>query len=170
MFLSFIKDFSVKRILKNSLQNVKGKTVAGTVKTVGLLLDLNCFFEIQKILDALTSQGVLKENISVLIFSNKKSVSASHPTFGSKNLNWNGELNGAAASSFMNKEFDLLISYYEQERPTLLATTLFSKAHFKVGFANSNKHLNDLTINTKTENYLVFIQELFRYLKILNKI
>lgn len=128
------------------------------------------FFETQKIVDALISQGVLVENISVLIFSNKKSVSASHPTFGSKNLNWNGELNGVAATTFINKEFDLLVSYYDQERPTLLVATHFSKAHFKVGFPTSNKQLNDLTINTKTENYLVFIQELFRYLKILNKI
>jgi L-rhamnose mutarotase len=45
-----------------------------------------------------------------------------------------------------------------------------SKASFKVGFSSIDKRLNHFMINTNAENYTIFIDELFKYLKILNKI
>jgi hypothetical protein len=41
--------------------------------------------------------------------------------------------------------------------------------HFKVGFSYIDKRSNDLMINTNIANHKIFIHELFRYLKILNK-
>jgi hypothetical protein len=38
------------------------------------------------------------------------------------------------------------------------------------GWFYSNRWLNDLMINTNAENYIVFTHEIFRYLKILNKL
>ena len=62
-------------------------------------------------------------------------------------------------------EFDLLISYYDIEKPILMLMTQKSKAKFKVGFASVDKHFNRWMINTSLENYKLFISELFRYLK-----
>jgi hypothetical protein len=45
-----------------------------------------------------------------------------------------------------------------------------SKAHFKVGFSSVDNKLNHFMINTNAENYKVFVEELFKYLKILNKL
>ena len=45
-----------------------------------------------------------------------------------------------------------------------------SKAIFKVGFASIDKRLNHFMINTNAENYKVFAEEMFKYLRILNKI
>jgi len=51
-----------------------------------------------------------------------------------------------------------------------LLTTHLSKASFKVGFASIDKRLNHFMIDTNAENYMVFMEELFKYLKILNKL
>lgn len=71
---------------------------------------------------------------------------------------------------FIQFPFDLLISYYDSEKAALLLATHYSKSSFKVGFANIDNRLNHFLINTQVENYKVFIDELFKYLKILNKI
>ena len=81
------------------------------------------------------------------------------PTFDDKELN-----------AFEATPFDLLISYYDTEKAALLLFTHLSKASFKVGFSNIDSRLNHFMINTKAENYKVFVDELFKYLKILKKI
>jgi hypothetical protein len=70
----------------------------------------------------------------------------------------------------METPFDLLINYYDVEKSALLVVTNLSKAKFKVGFAAVNKKLNHFMINTEGGNYAIFTEELFKYLKILNKL
>jgi hypothetical protein len=60
--------------------------------------------------------------------------------------------------------------YYDTEKVALLLVSNLSKASFKVGFASIDKRLNHFMIDTNAENYTVFMSELFKYLKILNKI
>jgi hypothetical protein len=92
------------------------------------------------------------------------------PTFSIKHLDWKAEITYPAINDFINEKFDLLISYYDVEKAILLKITHNSRAQFKVGFSSIDKRLNHLMINTNAENYKVFVHELFRYLKILNKI
>ena len=61
-------------------------------------------------------------------------------------------------------------SYYNDDKPFLLLLTHKAKAKFKVGFSTVEKRLNHLLINIDFANYKGFTNELFRYLKILNKI
>ena len=72
--------------------------------------------------------------------------------------------------NFIAEPFDLLINYYDTEKVALLLVSNLSKASFKVGFASIDKRLNHFMIDTNAENYIVFMSELFKYLKILNKI
>jgi hypothetical protein len=170
MFLNYIKDFSVKKRLKNSLQNVKSAFAANSIKTIGLLIDESRFSEIDLLINELHSNGVLDKDIKVIVYRDrlKKNGANSQATFSSKDLNWNSTINNADVNEFVNKEFDLLISYYDVDKSILLVITHHSGAHFKVGFASIDKRFNDLMINTNTGNYKVFTHELFRYLKILN--
>jgi hypothetical protein len=64
----------------------------------------------------------------------------------------------------------MLISYYDFEKAPLMIITQQSKASFKVGFSTIDKRLNHFMIDTNVEKQEVFTNELFRYLKILNKI
>lgn len=172
MFLNYIKELSVKKTVKNSLLTVKNSINSGTITSIGLLIDESYFAEINLLVNELSSNGILANNIEVIVYRDrlKKNKNISQATFSSKDLNWNGTIDNAAVNDFVNKEFDLLISYYDVEKAILLVLTNESKARFKVGFSSIDKRLNDLMINTNAENYKVFTHELFRYLKILNKI
>ena len=172
MFLNYIKELSVKKTVKNSLLTVKNSIDSGTITSIGLLIDESYFAEINLLVNELSSNGILANNIEVIVYRDrlKKNKNISQATFSSKDLNWNGTIDSVAVNDFVNKEFDLLISYYDVEKAILLVLTNESKARFKVGFSSIDKRLNDLMINTNAENYKVFTHELFRYLKILNKI
>jgi hypothetical protein len=172
MFLNYIKEFAAKKILKNSLQNVKSNSISGIIKTVGLVIDQRYFVEIKALTTEFIANGILEENIEVIVYRDTfiKSMNMEYTTFGSKHLKWNSVINNPALNNFIDKDFDLLISYYEIEKAILLSVTHNSKAHFKVGFSAIDKRLNNLIIDTDAENQKVFTQELLRYLKILNKI
>ena len=172
MFLNYIKDLFLKRILKNRLHNVKSSLSSATIQNIGLLIDESNFFEKEALVKELIANGISENNIKIIVYRDKlkKYEQYSQPTFGIKHLNWNGEISNPTIKDFINEQFDLLISYYDVEKTILLTITHNSKAHFKVGFSSIDKRLNHLMINTNVENYKVFAHELFRYLKILNKI
>lgn len=172
MFLNYIKDFFLIKILKNSLHNVKSSTLTTSIQTVGLLMDESYFFEKDDLVKELVANGIQESKIKIIVYRDKlkKNELFSQPTFGIKHLNWKAEITNPKVKDFINEKFDLLISYYDVEKAILLNITHNSKAQFKVGFSSIDKRLNHLMINTNAENYKVFVHELFRYLKILNKI
>jgi hypothetical protein len=172
MFLNYIKDFFVKKTLKNKLHNVKISANSEGIKTVGLLVDENYFLEKENLLKELLASGFSEKNIKIIVYRDKikKNEIYTQPTFGAKELNWNGSITNVIINDFVKEKFDLLISYYDVEKAILMLITQNSKAQFKVGFSSIDKRLNHLMINTNAENYKVFVHELIRYLKILNKI
>ncbi|MDG2431538.1 hypothetical protein [Flavobacterium sp.] len=172
MFLNYIKDFSVKRILKNNFQNTRSNEGSGVMKTIGLLVDESYFLDAKAIVTSLVAKGILEHNIEVLLYNDKikKNKVDNYPVYYASELNWNATLNSKVANEFMDKEFDLLINYYELEKVALVVVSRHSKAKFTVGFSTVDKRLNDLIIKATAEEHLVFINETFKYLKILNKI
>jgi hypothetical protein len=85
-------------------------------------------------------------------------------------LSWTATFDKSEVKDFIAQKFDLLINYYDTEKSALLLVSNQSKASFKVGFSSIDKKLNHFMIDTNAENYQIFIEELFKYLKILNKI
>ena len=155
-----------------AIQNVKSNSSSGIIKTVGLIIDQRYFLETKALIKEFIAYGVLQENIEVIVYQDRfrKTINSVQNTFSPKHLNWKAEINNTVVNYFIDKEFDLLISYYDIEKAILLIVTNNSKARFKVGFSVIDKRLNNLIINTQGENQKVFTQELFKYLKILNKI
>ena len=145
---------------------------ASSIKTVGLMIDESYFFEKDVLVKELKANGILESDVKLIVYKDKlrKNEVYSLPTFSIKHLDWKAEITYPAINDFINEKFDLLISYYDVEKAILLKITHNSKAQFKVGFSSIDKRLNHLMINTNAENYKVFVHELFRYLKILNKI
>ncbi len=172
MFLDYLKEFSVKKIIKNSLLSVKSSVALGDVKTVGLIVDNRNFKQTRSLIDEIIANGIAKENIEVLLFKSKSNENFVVNTIKleSDNLNWKAQIINKEVLGFLEKDFDLLVNYYDVEKAILLAASSQSKAKFKVGFSNIDKRLNNFMISTNLGNYKVFVQELFRYLKILNKI
>ena len=172
MFLNYIKSFILKKSLRKLLCNVKAETLNCPVTKVGLIVDESCFLETTALKREIISNGIAESNIKVIVYRDilKSKAVYAEPTFGIKDLNFKNEFANPALKDFLSEEFDLLINYYNKEKPFLLLLTHNAKAKFKIGFSTVDKRLNHLLINIEPENYKGFIQELFRYLKILNKI
>jgi hypothetical protein len=172
MFLNYLKDFSTKKIVKNSLSNVKHSASDKVIRTVGIIFDESYFYEKEALVNELIKNGIAENDIKVLVFKDKikKNDVFDYPVFSHKHLSWHGTVDKKEVREFIAEPFDLLINYYDTEKAALLLVSHLSKASFKVGFASIDKRLNHFMINTNAENYKVFMEELFKYLKILNKI
>jgi hypothetical protein len=126
----------------------------------------------EELIEEIVKHGILRENIDILSFVNKnrKTILEKFNFFFRKDISFGGLFKSERVTNFTEQYFDLLISYYDIQKPTLLLVTRSSKAKFKVGFQTIDKRVNHLVINTVAENYSEFITELFKYLKILKKI
>ncbi|HEU4791925.1 MAG TPA: hypothetical protein VFS71_19730 [Flavobacterium sp.] len=172
MFLNYIKSFVLNKTVKKRLRNVKGESLNSPIVRVGLIVDESNSLETAALKQEIISNGILENNIKVIVFRDvlKNKEVYLESTFGLKDLNFKGGFKQESINEFISEEFDLLINYYNEEKPFLLLLTNSSKAKFKVGFSNIDKRLNHFLININPENYKGFTSELFRYLKILNKI
>lgn len=172
MFIKYIKEISLKKKLKKSLLNVRYSTQTTPIQTIGILIDESYFNQKEELIQELIGFGIKEENIKMLVFRDKikKNDVFYQPTFSAKDVKLSGNVFPYFVNEFANSQFDMLLSYYDTEKLPLLLITNQSKAGFKVGFSTIDKRLSHLMINTNAENYKVFVHELFRYLKILNKI
>ncbi len=172
MFLNYIKEFSLKRILKNGLKIVINNPNITAIQSVGLLVDESNFTRTESLIEEIVANGIRKDKIEVIVFKDKLNQNQvfSHPTFNNKHIGFDGKFKEKVVLHFINNKFDLLINYYQVEKSSLLIISNESKASFKVGFSIIDKRINNLTINTTIENHKIFVFELFKYLKILKKI
>ncbi|MFZ4106962.1 DUF6913 domain-containing protein [Flavobacterium sp.] len=172
MFLNEFKEIWTKKNIKKQLLNVKHLASSSVIIKVAILIDETYFHEKDALIAEIKKNGIQEENISLLVFKNviKKNDFFRCASYSYKNLSWLGTINKKEVSEFAQQEFDLLINYYDTKKSPLLLVTNLSKAKFKVGFASSDKRLNHFMVNTNAENYKLFLVELFKYLKILNKL
>ena len=171
MFLKFIKNFGLKKIIKKSLAKYQSGAMPDAVITIGVLTGEKYFKNRDAIVKELIKHGIAEKNIEVLSFRERMSRKDTTPgCFTLADIGANGSFKKEEVSAFIYRRFDMLISYYEDENVPLMLATIKSKAGFKVGFSAVDGRLNDFTIDTTPQNHELFINELFKYLKILNKI
>lgn len=172
MILNTIKSFLLNKYLKKQLRNVKNETLDCFVQKVGVIVDAKHFSETNALKQEIIGNGIEEANIEIIVYDAivKDKMFCLKSKFSLKDLNLKYQFEHQKINEFISEEFDLLISYYDQEDPFLLLLTNNSKAKFKVGFSIVDKRLNHLSVNIKLENYKGFTHEVFRYLKILNKI
>jgi hypothetical protein len=172
MFLNNIKSYVLRKTLKKCLRNLKNESLNSPIVSVGLIIDESDFSETASLKSEIISNGVSGNNIKVVVFRDllKSKEVYVEPTFGIKDINFKSQFTALPLKEFISEEFDVLISYYNEENPFLMLLTDRCKAKFKVGFSTIDKRLNHFSLNIGKENYRGFVSELFRYLKILNKI
>ena len=171
MFLNIIKKLILKNKVSKLLPNLSVNQI-DLIKSVGLIFDGNTTLDIETIIAELLKYGIQENQINVLIFKDmiNKKENLKYDVFTYNDINWSGEITNLKAELFLKTNFDLLINYHDFEKIPLVYASYLSKANFKVGFTSRDKLVNQFTINTSLNNYKLFIEELFRYLKILNKI
>jgi len=172
MFYKIIKNFFLKKNVTKRLLKEKNQLVQQKITTVGLLVDETYFSNTEGLVEQLISHGIEKDKITVLIYKDKiksKELIAS-PFLSLKNFSFAGEIDKTEVINFLDTPFDLLINYYDINKYALLLLSIKSKANFKVGFDSVDKRVNHFIIKTLVDEYEMFTLELFKYLKILNKI
>lgn len=172
MFLKYIKDFGLKKIIKKWLANYKPDSSPGTAVTVGIILDEAYFKNKEALINQLVKGGFKKENIETLSFKERMGAkeTADCCYYTRRDITSGGKFIKEDVTAFIQKPFDVLISYYDVQKPPLAAATIKSAAKFKAGFATVDNRLNALVIHSLTENYEEFTAELVKYLKTLNKL
>jgi len=172
MFLNQLKDFSTKKIVKNNLRDPAPAPSENLIQTVGILFDETNFRDREALMAELSQNGINRGKIEILVFKDriKSNEEFDYPVFSHKDFSWTATIDKLQVKNFIAKRFDLLINYYDIEKAPLLLVSHLSKADFKVGFSSIDKRLNHFMIDTEVGKYKIFTDELFKYLKILNKI
>ena len=172
MFYTIIKNFFLKKNVTKRLLKQKNQLVQKKIASVGLLVDESYFSNTEALVDQIVSQGIDKEQIKILVYKDKiksKEIIAS-PFLCLKNISFTGEINKKEVIDFLETPFDLLINYYDVNKYALVLLSVQSKANFKVGFDTVDKRVNHFILKMFVDQYELFTSELFKYLKILNKI
>ncbi|WP_445712947.1 DUF6913 domain-containing protein [Flavobacterium sp.] len=172
MFYNIIKNFFLKKNVTKRLTSENSFASNEKVITVGILVDESYFSETNQLIERIVSQGIDANNISVLVYKDKikKKEEINEPFLTIKNISLSGEITKPEVKDFIETPFDLLINYYDVSKSSLLLLSVKSKAKFKVGFDTVDKRVNHFIIKSLVENFNEFVLELFKYLKILNKI
>lgn len=172
MFLIQIKNLFAKIKVNKILSNVKGECLLKPVKSIAVIFDEEKLNNPSVLITSLTGYGFDLENITLLAFEKNatKNNENQFKKFSYQDFSWNANLKNEQLLQFLKKDYDVLINYYNIDNPLLKLMSHWSNAKFKVGFSSIDQRLNHLIINSSIDKPKVFVDELFKYLKILNKI
>ena len=172
MFYKILKNFFLKKNVTKRLQNQQPLLEHQKIETIGLLVDETYFSNTEALVEQIVLQGFKKEQITVLVYKDRiGSIDKTNSLYlALKNISFAGRVNKPEVVDFIKNPFDLLINYYDVNKYGLLLLSIKSKANFKVGFDTVDKRVNHFIIKESVDNYKEFTSELFKYLKILNKI
>ncbi|MEM6686304.1 MAG: hypothetical protein AAF617_11020 [Bacteroidota bacterium] len=169
MFLKGLQYKSAKKELTKKLNNATTKEIVGTpIQTVGLIINADTTENFQQIVDGLQ----LDVEVDVLCFHKnvQKTREITYPVFYEKDFGWKGKAKTTELQQFLDKPYDLLISYYSDDILALQLASGLQKSNFKVGIEGSDQEIHDVIIQTKKEEIATFAKELHTYLQILNKL
>lgn len=172
MILQGFKEKSNKKYL-NSILNIPRQDDGNyKIVSLGIIVNVDETDDLELLKSLATTLGVRPNKLKIIAFtSDKKGVTYSWDVcFNPKDFGWKGSIKNIELQSFIETDFDALISYYTSDVLELKLITAKSKAKFKIGILQSEARLNDLIINTKLKEFDVFRTEVYKYLKIFNKI
>lgn len=167
-----LKRRSLKKVTERNLAHRDLSQLNSTLKTLGFIVDEKLIQDFEPLYDFYVEFKLLPKDVKVFTFIEvkKKLPSLLQNQVQSKDFNWKGEMHNQNASEFLDKDFDVLVGYYEGKHEFLDAMISQSNAKFKVGFAGGDKRLFDLLISVKPNEIGTFKLELKKYLAILKKL
>ncbi|MFA5557571.1 MAG: hypothetical protein WCY06_08295 [Flavobacteriaceae bacterium] len=170
MFLGLIKKLSLKKLVKKNLAKTNAPS-EGKIEHVGLLIDGTKFNKTKQLTKEFIKSGIDPKQIKVLVYTKNKTLKDTENIvyFRSKNITFSGKISNEKVKKFTDYSFDLLVNYYNEQQTDLIYLSLKSKASFRAGFVLEEKRLNHFMIDVPLSNYQLFTEELFKYLKVLNK-
>ncbi|APY00648.1 DUF6913 domain-containing protein [Lacinutrix venerupis] len=172
MILKGLKEKSNKNYINSRLKNRVVSQSNSKINSIGVIFNAEEIDNLPDFNFLAKNLYLNKEEIEIIAFKEqvKKEEKTFKPTFTLKHLGWKGVIKDKELQQFLNKEFDLLISYFKNDTTPLKLLTVSSKSKFKVGVLETDERVNDLIIKTEMNDFKTFTSELKKYLNILNKI
>lgn len=176
IFKAIQRKFKIKSGLKYLEDEFsKPKPVSNRKRNVS---SIGCIVDIDKFPDPSSFDKLIKDfnlqpnGVKIIGYQKDEAV---HSPFGvqfftDKDLGWNGTIENGFVSEFVDKEYDVLINYYTEDKLVLKLLSARTRARIKVGFPSVDAKLNDLILQTSIKDFDVFKAELKKYLKVLNEI
>ena len=172
MFLKRFKEKSNQKFINKILNSRKSTVKEGLIESVGILVNFDEFNNYDELLGLFQSLGINQNKIKIITFiaDEKLTLNSWDSSFYPKDIGWQGKIHGAELQTFIDSEFDALVSFYKKDNLNLNMITALSKANFKIGISSVDKRLNDFIVDIESNQLEVFKDELSKYLKVLNKI
>ncbi len=172
MILKGFKKNSNKKHLDKILLNREVNILDGKIESLGVIINIDEINDFQRFRDLAKELNIHSNNVKIIAFNNNRKENPNFwdTCFNEKDLGWNGSIKNVELQSFIETNFDVLISYYTDDILELKLITAKSQAQFKIGILQSDSRVNDLIININLNDFKVFKNELFKYLTILKKI
>ena len=168
-----IKKKSALKFIHKQLKNAGNskKNIPGKIRTVGLISEA----AIEETEDI--SQKILKTfrkvspgvTLSKLLYSEVQDPEKTMvDVFSEADFNLFGKVKSNTLKQFTDREFDLLINLIPGENVFATMLVLQSKAGFKAGFHSDEFPVYDLSVKVPSDRKEAFVNELLRYLQIMN--
>ncbi len=172
MILKGLKRNAIKKSAEAYLKERETRSQnISNLKTLAVLIDATQPINIVSLLKLANELGVKSEELKVIGYKEdqkEKIIDDKDAAYyNDKSFGVNGAIKSKSLQDFVDKDFDVLINFYEKNSVELNYVAAASKAKFKVGFAEVDNRINDLIIGSTTNDANLFISELKKYLKIL---
>lgn len=172
MFFKVFKNNSNQKYINKLLAARKAVVDNRKIQSVGIILNINEFKDFEAFRAYLKELGIKPNKTKIINFINdEKEVDFHWETYISpKDFGWKGKINNVELQTFIETEFDALISFFKDNVLELNSIVAQSKANFKIGLSNTDQRLYDLIIDVKPSQFGIFKEELKKYLTVLNKL
>ena len=171
MILKGFKEKSTKKYL-NAILNARHVNVNNSkIESLGVVLNIDEINDFDKFRTLAESLNIRPNKLKIVAFtkSKKDDINSWETCFNPKDFGWKGKIKNIELQTFIDTEFDALISYYIQDELELKQITAASKAKFKIGIFQDDSRLNDFIIKTNLKQFDLFKTEVVKYLRILKK-
>lgn len=172
MILKAFREKSNQKFIDKLLDSRNVAISTKKIESVGVIIDANEFSDAESFKIFFNELGVQLPKIQIIVFvADEKKTDRLWDNYFSKNdFGWNGSIKHDELQTFLDTEFDALVSFYKGDALELKMLTAASKANFKIGLSNVDDRLFDFILDVGTQDLSVFKTELKKYLTILKKI
>jgi hypothetical protein len=172
MFLRAFKEKSNQKYVNKLLASRETSVNSKKVVNIGVILHVDEYDNFEGFRSFFKALGLNspKHKIVGFVLDDKFEDSQWETYFSPKDFGWKGKIGNVELQSFLDEDYDVLVSYYKHKNLYLDWMTAASKANLKVGLTRHDERLYDLFMDIEPESFNTFKIEFEKYLNILNKL
>lgn len=171
MIFKGLKRNALKKSVESCIKKRKPQSKqVSSIKSLAVLIDASQSVNILSVVKLANELGVKSDHLTVMGYKEDQKEIADDKDaayYNDKSFGVGGSIKSTSLNKFIDKDYDVLINFYSDEKLELNYVAAASQAKFKVGFAEVDNRINDLVIGAASDNINLFISELKKYLKIL---